>query len=170
MVTPAHLNVMFIRTLPVLLLSLFINLTGRFHLRYRSALIALSTHTNSCACDSCLHVRRKQDSVYCLWYRNFTIPRSTVSWLFLFWYDIVSLGNLSPTFRRNVRLSLWRIRGSYWTSEPLKIKLFLSKRREQLALWHGVMSQKKEGFLKRTPLKISKLAEFDWFSAKNGRL
>ena len=52
-------------TLPVLLLSLFINLTGRFHLRNRSALNVLNAHRNSCACDAWLHIRRKKDSLYC---------------------------------------------------------------------------------------------------------
>ena len=58
-----------------------------------------------------------------------------------------------------------------WPLNPWRWEwYFFSKRREQLALWYGVMSQKKDGFLNRTLLKISKLVEFNWFSAKNERL
>ena len=83
MVTRARLIVTFIRTVPVLLLRLFIDLTGRFHLRYSSALNALKVHAETAVRVTHVCTFAESRTVYIAtfvgpWYRNCAVPRRTV--------------------------------------------------------------------------------------------
>jgi hypothetical protein len=124
MVTRAHLNVTFIGTLPVLLLSLFINLVRRFHQRYRNALNALDAHRNSCACDACTYART-QKAWQCYiatfvgpLYRNCAVPRVTVT---LFDYVLfgMTLRHWEIFFRRFEGTCVSHCEGSEVLTGPL---------------------------------------------------